>query len=173
MHTEEDLDAIASVARERDLLVFADETYEQIIWGERRHLSIATREGMRERTVNLMGLTKSFSMGGWRVGFAVAAPSVLSAMVTAQQHLVTCPGSFAQAGAVVALRDAPRPKLRALWDDWEKRCRRVVQALDDIKGVSCEMPEGGFYAWAAVRPVAPKIRRARERRSSPGTASHS
>jgi aspartate/methionine/tyrosine aminotransferase len=153
VHTDEDLEAVASVAREKELLVYADETYERLTWGERRHRSIATVSGMRERTVTLMGLTKSFCMGGWRVGFALAPPPVLEAMLKAQQHLVTCASSFGQTAGAAAYREDARDEVKALWWGWERRVRRATTTLDALPRVSCPMPEGAFYAWADVRAL--------------------
>jgi aspartate/methionine/tyrosine aminotransferase len=104
-----------------------------------------------------------FCMGGWRVGFALAPPPVLEAMLKVQQHLITCPTSFGQAAAVLALSEEPREELKALWRDWEKRTRHVAQTLDAFPGVSCAMPEGAFYAWADVRAVSESSERVAER----------
>ena len=147
VHTPEDLALIADLARRRDLMVIVDETYERLTWGDRRHTAIATLPAMAERTIGLMGLTKSFSMGGWRIGFAYAPRQVIESMVVLQQHLMTCAGSFAQTGAAFALGEALPASVRALWNDWEKRCRYLVTELDRLPGVVCAMPEGGFYAW--------------------------
>ncbi len=151
VHGEEDLEAVARVAREHDLYVLSDEIYERITWGERRHRSMASLPGMRDRSVALFGLTKTASMGGWRVGFVLAPGPVADAMTTLQQHLLTCAGSFTQVAAAHAFGDPPGSDLQALWATWEARCRRMTSALDALPGVSCPMPEGGFYAWADVR----------------------
>ncbi len=151
VHTPEELDMIGRVAQEHGLYVIADEIYERVTWGGRPHTCIATRPGMRERTITLMGLTKTASMGGWRIGFAFAPPPVIEAMVTGQQHLTTCVGSFTQAGAAVAFGDDPPPALTDMWKEWEERCRFMTSALDALPGVACAMPEGGFYAWADIR----------------------
>jgi aspartate/methionine/tyrosine aminotransferase len=151
VHTDEDLEAVASVARSEGLLVYADETYERLTWGGRRHRSIATLDGMRDRTVTLMGLTKSFCMGGWRVGFALAPPPILEAMLKAQQHLVTCASSFAQTAGAAAYREEARDEVKALWRAWERRARHVTGTLDALPRISCPMPEGAFYAWVDVR----------------------
>jgi len=153
VHRREDLEIIAGFAKEHDLLVYSDETYERLTWDGHEHISIASLPAMRERTIALMGLTKSFSMGGWRVGFALAPAPILEVMITVQQHVVTCAGSFAQTGAVAAYAEPPREEVRALWEDWEKRCRRVAEALDAIPDVHCSMPEGAFYAWANIRAL--------------------
>ncbi len=151
VHTPEELDAIARVARDHDLYVISDEIYERITWDGRRHTSIATRPGMEGRSITLMGLTKTASMGGWRIGFAYAPPPVVDAMITLQQHLATCVGSFAQAGGEVAFGEEPGPALTGMWKEWEDRCRFMCGELDALPGVSCPMPEGGFYGWADIR----------------------
>lgn len=163
VHAEAGLDLIAEVAGRHDLFVIADEIYERVTWGGRRHTSIATRPGMRERAIGLMGLTKSFAMGGWRIGFAYASEPVIKAMVTLQQHLMTCAGSFAQTAATEALRAAPPAEVTGLWEDWERRCAFVIGALNSIPGVSCAMPEGGFYAWIDVKRLGEKSEALAER----------
>lgn len=151
VHNETDLDVIARVAIERDLVVITDEVYERLTWGGRRHVSLAGRPAMRERTITTMGLTKTFSMGGWRIGFVHAAPERVVAMTVLQQHLITCSSSFAQAGAAAALSEEPRPEVVDLWQDWGRRCVFVAEHLAGIPGLQCSRPEGGFYAWVDVR----------------------
>jgi aspartate/methionine/tyrosine aminotransferase len=147
VHTAEDLAVIAGAAQRRELVVIADETYERLTWNGRRHTSIATLPGMAERTISLFGLTKAFCMGGWRIGFALASPGTIAAMITLQQHMNTCVGSFVQTGAATALVDEPRPEVVALWRDWETRCVFATDALSRIPGIQCARPEGGFYGW--------------------------
>ena len=151
VHTPDDLDVIADFAERHDLLVITDETYERLIWGGKAHTPIATRPGMAERTIGLMGVTKAFSMGGWRVGFAYAPSAVIEGMVVVQQHLMTCAGSFAQAGAARALGEAAPAPVVELWADWEERCRYVVTELNRLPRLTCSMPEGGFYAWIDIQ----------------------
>lgn len=102
IHSPADQRVIASLARTHGLLVYSDETYERLSWDGRRHGSIAAVPGMRERTITLMGLTKSFCMGGWRIGFAFAPEAIVEAMLTVQEHLVTCVSSFAQTAGALA-----------------------------------------------------------------------
>lgn len=150
VHSEEDLKAIADVAIQHDLYVIADEIYERVTWNGRPHISIASLPGMEERTIGLMGVTKSFAMGGWRVGFAYAADSVIDGMVVSQQHLMTCAGSFAQTGATKAVKEAPPPSIIDLWKEWEFRCRHVTERINEIPRLSANAPEGGFYAWIDI-----------------------
>jgi aspartate/methionine/tyrosine aminotransferase len=151
VHTEADLDMVADVARRHNLWVISDEIYERLTWHGHRHTCMATRPGMVDRSIGLMGFTKTFSMGGWRIGFMYAPASIIRACVVFQQHLVTCAASFAQTGAALALAQDSRPEVLAMWREWEKRCEYVVSGINRIPGLSCQMPEGGFYAWIDVR----------------------
>jgi aspartate/methionine/tyrosine aminotransferase len=149
--TVADLDVIAGVAEENGLYLIADEVYERMAWGGRKHLSIGARPSVAERTVTLLGTTKGFAMGGWRVGFACAAESVIRAMMVVQQHTQTCASSIAQAGATVAFGEPASAALVELWRDWERRTLHVAAEINRLPGVRCATPEGGFYAWIDVR----------------------
>lgn len=151
VHTPVDLEPIARLARDRDLVVIADEVYEAVIWGGRRHTPIAGLAGMRERTLGLLGLTKSHAMGGWRVGAAYGPAPLVARMVKAQQHLLTCAGSIAQHAGAVALAAESDATMRPLWDAWERRVGGFVRELAGIRGLRATPPEAGFYAWVDVR----------------------
>jgi aspartate/methionine/tyrosine aminotransferase len=150
VHSKNDLAVIAAIAIRHDLLVIVDETYERLAWDGLSHHSLAALPGMADRTVGLMGVTKAFSMGGWRVGFAYGPQAVIRSMVVLQQHLVTCAGSFSQAGAAIAIGSDPTDEVVSLWADWEKRCRFVTSGVGNIGSLTCSMPEGGFYAWIDI-----------------------
>ncbi|MBM3792342.1 MAG: pyridoxal phosphate-dependent aminotransferase [Acidobacteria bacterium] len=151
VHTEADLDLAGRIAAERDLAVITDEVYERATWGGRKHVSLATRPGMRERTIAVMGLTKTFSMGGWRIGFVHGPADLIQPMISLQQHLITCAGSFTQAGAAQAFTGAAPGEVREMWEDWERRCAFVCSEVGRLPGVDCAMPEGGFYSWPDIR----------------------
>jgi aspartate/methionine/tyrosine aminotransferase len=150
VHTEADLDLISEIACKHDLTVISDEIYERVTWDNRRHICIATRPHMKERSITMMGLTKTFSMGGWRIGFIYAPESIISGMVTLQQHLMTCAGSFTQTGAAKALSEEPPSEMKELWKDWERRCQFAVSELNSFPNIACDPPEGGFYAWIDI-----------------------
>lgn len=150
VHTEADLDLISEITSKHDLTVISDEIYERVTWGDRCHICIATRPHMKERSITMMGLTKTFSMGGWRIGFIYAPESIISGMVTLQQHLMTCAGSFTQTGATKALSEEPPSEIKELWKDWGRRCQFAVSELNNIPNISCDPPEGGFYAWIDI-----------------------
>ncbi len=150
VHGPDDLQVIADVAIENNLLVIADEIYEAVTWEGRRHQCIYSLPGMQDRTLGLMGLTKSYSMGGWRIGYAYAAAERINTMVTLQQHLMTCANSFCQAGAAFALSEEATQSMYPLWSDWENRCRYLTAELDALPLLATRMPEGGFYAWVDI-----------------------
>lgn len=150
VHTQEDLEPVAQVAREHDLVVIADEIYESVTWGGRRHTPIAALPGMRARTIGLMGLTKSHAMGGFRVGHAYGPVRLVARMVKAQQHLMTCASSIAQRAAIAALTASGEEQMRPLWQAWERRVAWFTARLAALPGVRVTPAEGGFYAWADV-----------------------
>lgn len=150
VHTQEDLEIIQQVAQKHDIYVITDEVYERVTWDKRHHICLASLPGMRERTLTLMGLTKTFAMGGWRIGFVLIPPDLRSAVLKLQQHLLTCACSFVQAGAVAAYQEAPRPVVLDMWREWEDRCANMTSGLNSIPGFTCYKPEGGFYGWLDI-----------------------
>ena len=150
VHLLEDLENIRQIALKHDLFVITDEVYERVTWAGRRHICIATLPEMRARTLTIMGLTKTFTMGGWRIGFAFVPPNIMPALLKLQQHLLTCACSFVQAGAAMAFHEPPPTEVLDLWHEWEKRCEYMTSGLDAISGLKCPMPEGGFYGWVDI-----------------------
>ncbi|MEE4213475.1 MAG: aminotransferase class I/II-fold pyridoxal phosphate-dependent enzyme [Bacteroidales bacterium] len=150
VHNREDLDIISNVAKKHNLYVLCDEVYERIPWGERKHLNLCNLPGMKERTVTLTSLTKSFSMGGWRIGYIYAHKDIISSLYKLQQHLITSCNSFVQAAAAIAFREPPREVVLEYWSEWEKKTRFVAEELDSIKGIKCPVPEGAFFVWADI-----------------------
>ncbi len=150
VHSKADLEVIAGVARDRDLMVITDEVYERVTWDGRGHICMATLPGMRERTITCMGLTKTFSMGGWRIGFVFAPADIIDGLEKFQEHLITCANSFTQVGAATALNEPPRDEVTELWREWEARCEMMTQGVSEIPGLKCAKPEGGFYAWVNI-----------------------
>ena len=150
VHTKEDLEEVAAVARKHNLVVITDEPYERTVWEGRQHHNMANLPGMRHLTVTLMSLTKSFSMGGWRIGFAFADPELIEQMTKLQQHLITSVNSFVQAGGIAAFGEPPRDEVLDYWKDWEKKVQYFTHTLNEIEGLKCCMPEGGFYAWVDI-----------------------
>lgn len=148
--TREELEAIAAVAVRHDLLVYFDEIYDKLLYDGHQHINIATLPGLRERTIILNGLSKTYAMTGWRVGYALAPKPILSAMVKVQQHTVTCAASFAQQAGVAALT-GPQDCVAEMLSVYDQRRRLVVEGLNSIPGIRCAAPEGAFYAFPDIR----------------------
>ena len=142
----EDLKAIADLAVDHDLAVISDEIYKALVYGGRRHVSIATLPGMRERTVVVDGFSKTYAMTGWRLGWAVGPAEVVDAMVRVQQASTTHPTAFVQVAGVAALR-GPKDFVGEMVKEYDRRRRVMVEALRGVDGVRCEEPEGAFYVF--------------------------
>ncbi len=150
VHTREDLQLVADIAIRHNLIVIIDAVYERVVWGNHTYSSLAALPGMKERTITLMSFTKSFSMGGWRIGFIYSSAEIIFQLEKLQQHLITSVNSFVQAGAAIACQESPRQEVLNYWKEWEKKIRYVTEEVNRIPGLSCTMPEGGFYAWIKI-----------------------
>ncbi|GAA4272909.1 aminotransferase class I/II-fold pyridoxal phosphate-dependent enzyme [Aquimarina gracilis] len=150
VHTKSDLEMIANIAIKHGLIVITDEVYERVTWGKHRHINLSTIKGMKERTITLISFTKSFSMGGWRVGFIYSSEEIIKQLEKLQQHLITSVNSFVQIGAAIACENPPSKEVLKYWKDWEDKIRYVTTAINDIPRLECKMPEGGFYAWTKI-----------------------
>ncbi len=140
-----ELKAIASVCAEHDIIAISDEIYEKIIYGA-EHVSLASFPEMKERTITVNGLSKSYSMTGWRLGYACAPAEIISAMSRIQAHSTSNTTSFVQKAGVVAL-NASQDCVSDMVTEFKKRRERIVAMLREIDGVSCFLPKGAFYVF--------------------------
>ncbi|HWR98180.1 MAG TPA: pyridoxal phosphate-dependent aminotransferase [Candidatus Methanoperedens sp.] len=143
-----ELEALAALAVEHDLFVVSDEIYEPLTYDGFRHVSIAALgPEIKKRTLVVNGFSKSYSMTGWRLGYAAGEKGVIAAMTTVQDHSTSNATSFAQKGAVAALR-GPKETLREWVAEFAARKDRITQLLRRIPGVTLPEPQGAFYAFA-------------------------
>ena len=142
---QSELESIATVARENDLFVIADEVYEQYTFDERNHISIGSLNGMNDRTITVNGLSKSHAMTGWRLGYLHAVPEIRSVALRVNQHLNTCATSFVQHAAVEAF-DATS-HLSEVVETYEKNRDVFVDTIP----FPAVVPEGAFYCLLDVR----------------------
>ena len=142
-----ELEGIAQLAVEHDLVVAIDEVYSRLVYGI-DHVSIATMPGMQERTILLDGFSKAYAMTGWRVGFVAAPVPILEAMLKIHQYAIMCAGTAAQEAALEALRHG-EAEVEAMHDDYERRGRMFVAGLNQI-GLPCCEPRGAFYAFPYI-----------------------
>jgi aspartate/methionine/tyrosine aminotransferase len=133
-------------------MVVSDEIYEKILYDDARHLSIASLPGMRDRTVTINGFSKSYSMTGWRLGYAAASVELMSALIRVHQYTTVCATSFAQVGAVAAL-NGPQECVEQMVAEFARRRRLVVDSLKAMPGVTCAVPDGAFYVFPSFKQL--------------------
>lgn len=139
-----ELEKIAALAVEKDLLVLSDEIYEHLTYGL-DHVSIASfGPEIQARTLVVNGFSKAYSMTGWRLGWLAGDAEIVAAMGRIQDQSTSNPTSFAQAGAVAALR-GPQECVEEMRQAFEQRRNYIVDRLNAIEGVSCVKPDGAFY----------------------------
>lgn len=149
--TQEDLQSIADVIRGRNIALLSDEPYDRMAWNE-PHGSIAAIPGMLSQCVAAYTFSKSFSMSGWRLGFAVTDAAIVDTMTKLTNTAISCVSPFTQlAGAAVLNNDVEfRDKCAATF---RERLQTFTSQLDQIEGISCDMPAGTFYAFANVEAI--------------------
>jgi aspartate/methionine/tyrosine aminotransferase len=140
---------MAELAVKHDLWVLSDEIYARIIYGG-KFVSMLSYLGMKERTLIIDGFSKSFAMTGWRLGYTVAPPEVVSALQMMAVNTYTCVNEFVQYGAIDALRDREGNTPRMV-EEFARRRKQFVRDLNEVPGFRCEAPEGAFYAWVDIR----------------------
>ena len=144
-----DLEAIAAVLRERDILVISDEIYAELTFGDAPHVSIAAIDGMRERTVVINGFSKTFSMTGWRLGYACGPAPIMQQVTKIHQFAIMCAPTTSQHAAIEALRNGDEA-VAAMREEYDMRRRLIVAGFNRI-GLSCREPKGAFYAFPCIR----------------------
>ncbi len=144
------LTAIAKLARECGFVIVSDEIYDQLVYPPARHTSVIEVEpGVVDQTVVVGGVSKSYSMTGWRIGWAVGPQPIIEAMGTIASHSTSNPTSISQYAALEALLGDQRP-VTELVEGFHRRRDRMVGGLNTIPGCRCTMPGGAFYAWCNV-----------------------
>jgi len=146
--THKDLEEVADVAVEHDLMVISDEVYEKLTY-DGRHASIASLNGMRDNTILLNGFSKAFAMTGWRLGYACGNDEVIEAMMKIHQYTMLCAPITAQLGAIEALKSG-QPEMLEMVKEYNRRRRVIVKGFNDL-GLSCFEPKGAFYAFPSIR----------------------
>jgi len=143
----DDVRGIAALAREHDLLVYADEIYDRLVYGV-RHRSILDEPGMKERTIYLAGFSKAYAMTGWRVGYACAPAEIIEQMMKIHQYTVMCVPTAAQYAALEAMRTG-EPEVKRMVAEYDKRRTRMYERFNAI-GLRCFEPRGAFYCFPNV-----------------------
>jgi aspartate/methionine/tyrosine aminotransferase len=144
------LERIAELAIKHDLLVLSDEIYEKIVYPPAEHASIATFQDMRERTILLNGFSKFYSMTGWRLGYVLGPSELVNPILRYHQYMITSTNTFAQWGAVTALKGSQEPS-HAMVGEFQKRRDYMYEAINKIPGFRCPKPDGAFYLFPSIK----------------------
>jgi aminotransferase len=143
-----DLEEIADLAVERDLMIISDEVYEKMTYGS-KHVSVASFNGMQDNTIVLNGFSKAFAMTGWRLGFACGNADVIEAMMKVHQYTMLCAPITAQMAAIEALKNGIGD-MEEMIKEYDRRRRVIVKGFNGL-GLSCFEPKGAFYAFPSVK----------------------
>ena len=145
IYTKEELQALADVCVKHDLYIIADEIYDKLVYDSAVFTSIPTLgEDVKAHTILINGVSKTYAMTGWRVGYALAEPAVAKAMSSYVSHSTGAPATMAQAASEAAMQ-LPQDQVAAMRDMFEARRNYLVKRMNSMDGVSCLMPNGAFY----------------------------
>ncbi len=145
---KKDLEAIADIIIENDIIVISDEIYAELTYKD-RHVSIASLPGMRERTILINGFSKAYAMTGWRLGYACGPEEIITQMVKIHQFAIMCAPTTSQYAAVDALRNGDDDVAR-MKDSYDQRRRFLMNAFKEM-GLSCFEPFGAFYVFPCIK----------------------
>ncbi|WP_370819736.1 pyridoxal phosphate-dependent aminotransferase [Gemmiger formicilis] len=144
-----EMEEIAAVLRETNVLVLSDEIYSELTYGLDRHVSIASLPGMAERTIVVNGFSKSYAMTGWRLGYAAGPAPLVKVMTKIHQSCIMSAPTTSQYAAITALRQCDE-QIEMMRDEYNRRRRYVVKALNDM-GLTCFEPRGAFYVFPSIQ----------------------
>lgn len=144
-----EMEEIAAVLRETNVLVLSDEIYSELTYGLDRHVSIASLPGMAERTVVVNGFSKSYAMTGWRLGYAAGPAPLVKVMTKIHQSCIMSAPTTSQYAAITALRQCD-DQIEMMRDEYNRRRRYVVKALNEM-GLTCFEPRGAFYVFPSIQ----------------------
>ena len=144
-----EMEEIAAVLRETNVLVLSDEIYSELTYGLDRHVSIASLPGMAERTIVVNGFSKSYAMTGWRLGYAAGPAPLVKVMTKIHQSCIMSAPTTSQYAAITALRQCD-DQIEMMRDEYNRRRRYVVKALNEM-GLPCFEPRGAFYVFPSIQ----------------------
>ena len=149
VYTREELEAVAALARECDLLILSDEVYEGMIFDGRTHVSVGSLPGAGDRTVTISGVSKTYAMTGWRIGFLGGPPAIAHAAAKVQSQMTSNANSIAQKAAVAALM-GPRDSITTMVSEFQKRRDLAVRSLQSLPELDVVAPEGAMFCFFGV-----------------------
>lgn len=153
VYDEETLRKIADIAVKHNIYIISDEIYEHIIYDGKKHVSIASfNDEIKNLTITINGVSKTYAMTGWRIGFTASNKEIAKAMSNVQSHETSNPNSIAQEASRAAL-EGSEEELHKMVDEFSKRRLHMVERISKIDGVSCLKPEGAFYIMMNIKDL--------------------
>ena len=146
--TREDLEKIAEIIRNTNIMILSDEVYSELTYG-RKHCSIVQIEGMQERTILINGFSKAFAMTGWRLGYLAAPSPIVNQVLKIHQYAIMCSPTISQYAAIEALQNCER-EVKKMVAEYNIRRRLLVESFNKM-GLTCFNPEGAFYVFPCIK----------------------
>ena len=146
--TEEDIEAMYQVIKDKNIYILSDEIYDRIIY-EGKTKSIASMPGMKNKTIILDGFSKTYAMTGFRLGYGIMNPELAKVVTTLMINSNSCTATFTQIGGIEALR-GPQDEVNKMVEEFRKRRDLIVDGLNSIKGIKCLKPKAAFYAFPNI-----------------------
>lgn len=147
--TREDLEPIAGICKEKDIIVISDEIYSELTYGEAAHCTIGSLPDMKERTIIINGFSKAYAMTGWRLGYALAPELIAEQMTKIHQFAIMCAPTTSQYAAIAAIKDGDKDIVR-MKESYDKR-RHFLLATFKEMGLPCFEPKGAFYMFPCIK----------------------
>lgn len=149
-YSRENLEALAKILQDEDIIVISDEIYSKLVYDNYKFISFPSlSEKLKNKTILINGVSKAYSMTGWRIGFALGPKEIIDAMAKIQSHATSNPTSISQKAALEALR-SPQFEVNKMVQEFQRRRNYVLQKLETIEGISCAKPKGAFYVFPNV-----------------------
>ncbi|GAA5137997.1 pyridoxal phosphate-dependent aminotransferase [Prosthecobacter algae] len=153
VYSKEELQALGEIATAEDILILSDEIYEKLVYGDNKHVSIASiSKDIFDHTITINGFSKAYAMTGWRLGYTAAPKKIADAIDTIQSHTTSNPTSFAQYGAIAALQ-GDQQIVADMRDEFDVRRQYMLSRLQAIKNVKVIEPQGAFYFLVGIEPI--------------------
>lgn len=166
VYSKEELQLISNILVETGIYCISDEIYENIIYDGIEHISIASLgQEIKKLTLTVNGLSKAYSMTGWRIGYAAGPREIIKAMSNLQSHSTSNPTSFCQKASITAL-EGPKETQKTMVGEFIKRRNYIVERLNSIEGISCRKPEGAFYVFPNISKLLGKSYEGKEIKDS-------
>ena len=151
VYKKEQIEALGKLAVKKEFFIISDEIYEKLIYDGEKHIcTAALSDEIKEWTITINGLSKAYSMTGWRIGYAAGPTDIVKGMVALQGHTTSNANSIAQKAGVIALKEAENDveKMRM---EFDKRRKYIIERLNNMDGISCAEPKGAFYTMPNVK----------------------